>query len=268
MADRKVVDRKLADLHIEALCADAGDHPLIRDVTCQAKGGALTVLLGPNGAGKTSLLRAALGIVRPSHGQVTLNGHPLANLSAQARAQQVTYLPQARPMAWPISVGDVVALGRYPHGMLAGRAHPDDQMAIKAALEACDLWEMRHRPTDQLSGGELARTHCARAFAAQTPFLLADEPTAGLDPKHQHRVMQLFRQHTATGAGALVVLHDISLAAQYADQLIWMKDGRLVTQGGVAETLTAERLSAVYGVTATVVHDGGNTRAHIDGPLP
>ena len=119
-------------------------------------------------------------------------------------------------------------------------------------MSACDLTELSARSVDTLSGGEQARVHIARALAANAPLLIADEPVAALDPRHQFRVMDLIKSYVQNNGGALVVLHDIGLAAKYADRLIWMKDGHIIADGTVAQTLNAERLAEVYGVRAEV----------------
>lgn len=212
----------------------------------------LVVLLGPNGAGKTSLLRGALGLEKRSDGDATLGGVDVAEISPVARARSVAYLPQVRPLAWPNTVRDVVALGRFSHGVALGRLKGVDALAVQRALEACDLSHLSDRPANTLSGGELARMHCARAFAAEAPLLVADEPTAALDPRHQFRILDLVTGFVEAGGGALVVLHDIQMAARYATRLIWMKNGRIVAEGTPQETLTTERLEEVYDVKATV----------------
>ncbi len=214
--------------------------------------GEFVALLGPNGAGKTSLARASLGLVKSQSGTAKLQGREIATLSAMERARHLAYLPQIRPLAWPGTVRDVVALGRFSHGAAPGRLGREDDEAVTRALAACDLDALAHRRTDTLSGGELARVHCARAFAAEAPLLIADEPIAALDPRHQFRILDLIAAFVANGGGALVILHDIELAARYASRLIWMKDARILADGPPAETLTAARLKAVYGVRAQV----------------
>lgn len=236
---------------------------LLRPATVAFAPGALTVLLGPNGAGKTTLLRVALGLLAPNDGAATIGEVAAARLSPARRARQVAYLPQARPLAWPQSVRDVVALGRFAHGAALGRLSAADALAVDGAIDACDLRAVADRATDTLSGGELARVHCARALAAGAPMIVADEPVASLDPQAQHRVLRLLRDHVARGGGAVVVLHDLDLAARYADRLVWMTDGAIVADGSVANTLTPERIAAVYGVAACVL-DGGHVL--IDGP--
>ena len=138
-----------------------------------------------------------------------------------------------------------------------------DRQAVERAVAACDLENLANRSTATLSGGELARVHCARAFAAEAPLLIADEPVAELDPYHQFRVMDLIRAFVGQGGGALVVLHDVVLARRYATRLMWMKGGRIVADGPPATTLNAARLEEIYGVRGRVEGD----RVELEGPL-
>lgn len=227
--------------------------------------GELVVLLGPNGAGKTSLLRVALGLVRADTGTALVGAEPADRLAPGQRARSVTYLPQMRALAWPIRVRDVVALGRYAYGASPARLSDIDAAAVARALAACDLTGLADRPTDTLSGGEIARVHIARALASEAPLMVADEPVASLDPRHQHRVMRLIRDYVNAGGGAVVVLHDLDLAALYADRLVWMADGCTVASGSVADTMTAHRINTIYGVRATVSQSDGTVRVLVDG---
>ena len=231
---------------------------LLHDATLTLAPGELVALLGPNGAGKTTLLRTALGLLPATSGTVTLDGQPLVQVSTAERARAVAYLPQAREIAWPVAVRDVVALGRFAHGATLGRLSPADAAAVECALANCDLLAFADRRADTLSGGEAARMHLARALAGEAALVLADEPVAALDPLHAHQVLGLLRHATRQGQGVLTVLHDLNLAAAYADRLVWMADGRIVADGSVADTLTAERVRAVYGVEAEVSLDPPN----------
>jgi len=214
--------------------------------------GEFVALLGPNGAGKSSLLKAALGLVKPQSGTITLGGDDVHTLSPMARAQRAAYLPQARPLAWPNTVKDIVALGRYAFGGNLGQLSPSDADAVEQAIEECGIEKLMNRKANTLSGGELTRVHCARAFAARAPLIIADEPVAALDPHHQHRIMEIIRQYVTSGHGALVVLHDMSLAARYADRIVWMKDAEVVANGSPSDTLTEQRLADVFGVRASI----------------
>ena len=242
----------MTELVATDLTLQAKDDLLVDDASFRLSPGELIVLLGPNGAGKTSLIRASLGLEKPSRGLATLSGADTHSLSPIARARGVAYLPQIRPLAWPNTVRDVVALGRFSHGAALGRLKGGDSKAVERAIKACDLTHLAHRSADTLSGGELARMHCARAFAAEAPLLIADEPTSALDPRHQYRILDMITAFVEQGGGALVVLHDIQLAARYASRLIWMQNGRIMADGPPAETLTAGRLETVYGIRASV----------------
>ncbi len=256
----------MAELKIADACLTVAGATLVRNASVKITPGELVVLLGPNGAGKTSLLRLALGLLPPDSGHVTLDGVAVSKVVPAERARSIAYLPQTRPLAWPNRVRDIVALGRFAHGVVLGKLRTVDAVAVERALLACDLLALADRNADTLSGGELARVHCARAIAATTPLLLADEPTAALDPLHQHQVLQLLRGFVDDGGGALVVLHDIALAARYADRLVWMKDATVVADGTPAETLSVERMRDIYGVEATINSDGAYPRVSVEGP--
>lgn len=229
----------------------AGDSQLLHEVDFNFKSGELIALLGPNGAGKTTLLRSLLGLQKSVTGTVLLDRQPVAAYSSDQRARRVAYLPQERPMAWPNRVHDVVALGRFAHGVMLGKLSVVDAAAVRQALQACDLNEFADRRTDTLSGGEMARVHCARVYAADAPLLIADEPTAGLDPLHQHTVLGLLRNYVDAGHGVLVVVHDVNLALRYADRLVWMRNGRIVAEDPPAN-VSAARITEIYGVPAWI----------------
>ncbi|HET9511525.1 MAG TPA: ABC transporter ATP-binding protein [Sphingomonas sp.] len=235
---------------------------IVDDVTLSVAPGELVVLLGPNGAGKTTALRMLLGLLRPDAGIAEIDGSPATAISPAERARRISYLPQSRPVAWPARVRDIVSLGRFSYGG-GGRLAGQDAAAVARAITASDLDALADRAADTLSGGEAARMHLARALAADAPIIVADEPVASLDPRHQHRVLTLLADFVARGGGALVVLHDLDLAARYADRLVWMAHGRVVADGSVAATMTDETIAAIYGVKARVTRDG----VTVSGPL-
>ncbi len=270
-AQRETSARPGPVLSVSGLSVRAGGAALVRNVSFDLAPGRLVCLLGPNGAGKTTLLRAAMGLEAQSKafdvaGAATLDGAPIRDLSPAARAQRLAYLPQTRPLAWPTPVRDLVALARFAHGGRLGALAPADAAAVEAAMKSCAVDHLAERAADTLSGGEHARVHIARAIATEAPLLIADEPTAALDPRHQHQIMTLIRQYVDNkGGGALCVLHDIDLAARYADRLIWMKDGAVVADGTPHETVTRERLAAIYGVAATVTKSDAGVSVFIQG---
>jgi len=247
------------------VCVQAGDASIVEDASLSLEPGELVAILGANGAGKTSLLRTLLGITGTSSGTAELNGEDCYRMSPSDRAKIVSYLPQRRPLAWPYRVRDVVALGRFAHGAALGRLSAVDDAAVKNAIEACSLGKLQNRSTDNLSGGELARVHFARALAARAPLMIADEPVAELDPRHQILVADLIRRFVNDGGGALVVLHEVALAARIADRLIWMKDGRIVAEGSPQETLSSGTMADVYGVRAHVGNDEHGFDIRVEG---
>ena len=239
---------------------------LVSEADFTVEAGTLTALIGPNGSGKTSLLRLALGLVPCDTGKVRIGGTPTSELSPVEQARRVAYLPQTRPLVWPQPVEDIVALGRFAYGAALGRLSPEDKAAVDRAIAACQLEGFEERAADTLSGGELARVHLARALAAETALVVADEPVAALDPKHQHQTMRLFAEMARDGRGVLTVIHDLDLAVRYADRLLWMHDGRIVADGPPEETCTPDRLRAVFGIAAQVRRDGQALRLDIQGP--
>ncbi|GGD10996.1 ABC transporter ATP-binding protein [Aquisalinus flavus] len=256
----------MAELVASNLSVAAGGRTILAEASVTLRQGELVALLGPNGAGKTTLARAMLG-VETQTGSSRLDGMAITSLSPIDRARMIAYLPQIRPLAWPATVRDVVALGRYAHGAAIGRLTGRDAEAVDGALSACDLQPLANRSTDTLSGGELARVHLARAFAAGTPLMIADEPVAALDPRHQFQTMSLLRRYVDDGSGALVILHDIALAARFADRLVWMKDGRILADGPVSETLTEARLEEVYGIHARIIESADGPAIIVRSPV-
>ena len=242
----------MTELAVQNLVISKAGKRIVRGVSFAVRQGELVVMLGPNGAGKSLTLHHGVGLGRPEAGATKLDGQHTQRMRPDVRARALSYLPQMRQLAWPVQVTDLVALGRFAHGGRTGRLGSVDAAAVAGAMEACGVTHLAQRRADTLSGGELARVHCARAFASEAPLLVADEPVAALDPRHQFRLMDLFATYVAQGGGVLVVLHDIALAARYADRMIWMKDGEIVADGTVEATLTAARLAEVYGVRAEV----------------
>ncbi len=258
----------MTELKLENISVSAGGAEILKGVSATFRTGELAAIIGPNGAGKTTLLKSALGLTDPHSGSATVGGAPVASLSPIERARRIAYLPQARPLVWPARVRDVIALGRYAYGANLSKLKDGDAAAVEQAIKECDLAHLADRSTDGLSGGELARVHCARAFASQTPLLLADEPIAALDPYHQFNILGIIRRYVNAGGGAAIVLHDIALAARFADRLIWMKDGEVVADGPPDKTLTNERMREVFKVSAEVSNDGKQLRLLIAGGAP
>jgi iron complex transport system ATP-binding protein len=170
-------------------------------------------------------------------------------------------------LVWPQPVRDIVALGRFAYGGSPDRLSRADAEAVERAIAACGLEGFEERTADTLSGGEMSRVHLARALAAGTDILVADEPVAALDPRYQHEVLRVFVNAARAGTAVLTVVHDLALAARYADRLLWMAETRIVADGPPAGTLTEERLKAVFGIEAEVSTDTtGRAQVRIIGP--
>jgi len=245
-------------LELDGIAVRLGRRPVLAGAALDAAPGEVVGLIGPNGAGKTTLLRAAAGLVPIAQGTRTLLGRPLDSWDAVERARTLAYLPQSARATWRIRVTDLVMLGRLPHR--AGRwGGPDatDRDAVAAALEACDAAGLADRRVTELSGGETARVLLARVIATRPRVLLADEPTAGLDPAHALDGMALFRRLAADGIAVVVTLHDLGLAARFCDRLVLLDGGTTVADGPPATVLTPDRLATVYAVEAVRVEVEG-----------
>ncbi|MCZ7660561.1 MAG: ABC transporter ATP-binding protein [Xanthobacteraceae bacterium] len=218
--------------------------------------GELVALVGPNGAGKTTLMRALAGLL-PAQGAIAFDGKPIDVIGPRERARLVAYLPQGHLFHWPMPVASIVALGREPHSDPFARRTAQDRAAVARALAATGTEAFAARPVTTLSGGERARVALARALATEAPLLFADEPTAALDPRHQLVVMGLLREAAHGGNAVLAILHDLTLAARFADRVVVMERGRLVADGAPDMALAGERVAAVFGVEiASVEIDG------------
>ena len=231
-------------LVLDELSVSLRGRDIFSGVSARVEAGEFVGLIGPNGAGKTTLMRAALGLVA-ARGHSSLLDHRAAE-----RARHVAWMPQARDIAWPVSVETLVALGRVPH-LPAGRAlSPRDRAQVDAALSAMGLDDMRHRTVTRLSGGEQARVLIARALAQDTPLLMADEPISGLDPANQISTMQVFAGLAAGGHAVIASLHDLGLAARHCTRLMLMGAGGLVADGPPGDVLTPDNLARVFHVNA------------------
>lgn len=236
-----------------------GDRSIVSDANVILNAGELTVLAGPNGAGKTTLARAMTGLLA-CEGEVTFDGTPLSSLPLRARARALAYLPQGHEFHWPMSVEHIVALGREPHADPFSQTSATDRAAILHALEATAVEHLAERTITTLSGGERARVALARALATEAPVLIADEPIASLDERHQLIIMDLLREIAHQGTAVLAIIHDLTLATRFADRVVLMNEGQIVANDTPHLALTPERIAQIFGISVNRVETP-------DGPL-
>ena len=219
----------------------------VDSVTLDVPAGACTAVLGPNGSGKSTLLRLLLGTLAPAAGEVELDGRPVARWERPEIARAVGVVPQGEEAAFPMSVRELVAMGRYPHLGPWRREGDADRRAVENAMRRCDVLGLAHRPVSTLSGGERQRARVARALAQEPAALALDEPTAALDVSHEMAIFELLRELGRVGTTVLLVTHNLNLAARYADRLVLLDRGAVAAAGAPAEVLTRETVERVYG---------------------
>lgn len=236
------------DLRADGVSVKLGGRLVLDGVSAGFTRGELIAIVGPNGAGKSTLLACLAGLRVPDVGAALMDGAPLAAMPARRRACCVAFLAQTPEIAWDVDVRAFVGLGRTPRLGPFGLGL-EDRAAVEAALATTGLEAFAERAVTRLSGGERARVLIARALAGETDWLLADEPLTGLDPGHALDALAFFRRLARDqGKGVLVTLHDLNLAARFADRVLVLDKGRLVADGAPEVALTPEILSAVYGV--------------------
>lgn len=232
------------------------NRTVVEDLTVELPEGKVTVVVGANACGKSTLLRGLARLLKPASGTVLLDGKDIHSLSTRAVAKTLGLLPQTPVAPDGIAVADLVGRGRYPHRGWFRSWTPDDDDAVAAAMRVTDTLELADRNVDELSGGQRQRVWIAMALAQQTDILLLDEPTTFLDVTHQVEVLDLITDlNSRAGTTVAIVLHDLNLAARYADHLIAMKGGRIVAQGMPSEVVIEKTVSEVFGLDSRVIED-------------
>lgn len=230
-----------AELRAERVTLAYGARAILHEVRLSIRPGELVALIGPNGAGKSTLLSVLAGDAPTASGSVTLDDRELAAFRPLELARRRSVLTQSNDVSFPFTVEEVVAMGRAPWP-----ASDDDEALVSSALDDAEVAGFRERRMPQLSGGERARVAYARVRAQGCDLMLLDEPTASLDIRHQERLLAQLRAHSRSGGSVVVVLHDLNLAAAYADRVVLLENGRVVADGAPSSALTSAVLSDVY----------------------
>ena len=234
---------------------------IVRGITFEVPENAVTVLIGANGCGKSTLFAGLARLLKPAAGDVLLDGRSIDATPTREVAKALALLPQHPIAPEGMTVAELVRQGRTPHQGLLGRGGPDDDAAVAAAMEATGVSELAERTADSLSGGQRQRVWLAMVLAQQTGILLLDEPTSFLDIGHAVELLDVVRRRNREhGTTVVMVLHDLFLAARYADRLVAMSEGKIVAQGAAAEVLTAELAKRLYGIECVVLEDPSTDR--------
>lgn len=240
-------------LELHGVGAGYGGEPVVSDVRLELPAGGWLAIVGPNGAGKSTLLKAITGIIGHT-GEIRLHGNPLHKLTRRQRAHELGYSPQDPSLPNGLSVTDYALLGRSPHIGTLGREGAADRAIASEVLGRLDLTELAGRRLHTLSGGERQRTVLARVLAQRTRLLLLDEPTSGLDIGHAQALLELVdRLRTEDGTTVISTLHDLTFAAQYADQLLLIDEGGVAAAGPPSEVLTPDSLARHYAANAEIL---------------
>ncbi|MBR9762782.1 MAG: ABC transporter ATP-binding protein [Rhodobacteraceae bacterium] len=243
-------------LQTQGLVAGYGDRRILHGIDLSIVPGQITAIVGANACGKSTLLRCMTRLLRPEAGEVRLDGTSIHRIAPRALARRVGLLPQSPVAPEGITVADLVSRGRHPHQGLFARWRPEDETALARALEATGTEALADRAVDELSGGQRQRVWIAMALAQETDILLLDEPTTYLDIAHQVEVLDLLCDlNRNRGTTVVMVLHDLNLAARYADRLVALRDGRLHAEGSAEEVLTESNVEEVFGLKSRIIAD-------------
>ncbi len=242
-------------LTAESVTLGYDQRVITENLSVEIPDNSFTVIVGPNACGKSTLLRALARMLKPSRGQVLLDGETIHQLPAKKVARTLGLLPQSSIAPDGITVADLVARGRYSPGAAAAVVSEDERV-VNESMESTGVAELAERYVDELSGGQRQRVWIAMALAQQTPLLLLDEPTTYLDIQHQIDVLDLCAElHETQGRTLVAVLHDLNHAARYATHLIAMRDGAIVAEGAPSDVVDAELVERVFGMRCQVIDD-------------
>lgn len=247
-----------ADPILEAsdLVVSYGAHQVLRGLSLRFDSGDFTAIIGRNGSGKSTLLRAFARLIRPQRGQVTFDRRDIHEIPAREFARRLAFLPQAPEAPSDLTVEELVWRGRYPHTRMFASARAEDRAAVERALRSAGVAGLRDRALATLSGGERQRAWIAMSLSREPELLLLDEPTTFLDIGHQTELLGLLDSlNRQRGLTVIMVLHDVTQAAQYAHRIVALRDGQIAHDGSPADVVTATRISELFDATVDVLFD-------------
>ncbi|MCT4704537.1 iron-enterobactin ABC transporter ATP-binding protein [Enterobacteriaceae bacterium H16N7] len=243
-------------LHGDELTLGYGTHVVAEGLTVAIPDGKFTAIIGPNGCGKSTLLRTLSRLMKPTAGNVWLDGQEIHRFATKEVARRIGLLAQNASAPGDISVAELVARGRYPHQPMFTRWREEDQLAVTSAMRATNIQDLADQPVDTLSGGQRQRAWIAMVLAQETSIMLLDEPTTWLDISHQIDLLELLSDlNREKGYTLAAVLHDLNQACRYATHLIALRDGKIVAEGAPKEIVTPELIEAIYGLRCMIIED-------------
>ena len=228
---------------------------ILDNVSFSAEHGALITLIGPNGSGKTTLLRAIAGLLDDIEGSVWIDGEEISSMNPRSIGRKIAFVPQNPPETHNFTVLDIVSMGRYPHTGRFQMESSSDSEIIENAMSFTDVSALRNHKVSELSGGERQRVFIARALAQNTSIIIMDEPTANLDIQYQLKILKLMREYSRRGICIVTAIHDLSLASRYADSMVMLNKGKIISAGLPEDVLNSDNIEQSYGVSALVYKD-------------
>ena len=254
-ATSEVIVQSESRLWTEDVTIKYDDRVISQNLSVKIPDGSFTVIVGPNACGKSTLLRTLSKLIKPSAGQVVLDGKGITTYKSKEVARRLGLLPQSSTAPDGITVANLVAHGRYPYQNFIKQWTEEDEAAVLTAMQLTHTSELSHRFVDELSGGQRQRVWVAMVLAQQTPLLLLDEPTTYLDIAHQIELLELFIDLNQQGRTIIAVLHDLNHAARYANHIIAMKNGQIIAQGAPREIVTEQLVEEVFGLKCKIIDD-------------
>ncbi|MFO7637052.1 MAG: ABC transporter ATP-binding protein [Clostridia bacterium] len=242
-------------LHVSGLYFSYDRLEVLKGLDMDCERGRLYCVIGPNGCGKSTLVKNMTGILSPAKGQIFIEGRDIRSLKHKERARIIAYVPQETVAYFDFTVFDIVSMGRNPYHSGLDSLNREDVRIIEKAMDQTGVSSLRDKCINELSGGEKQSVIIARALAQDTDIILMDEPVSSLDINHQVEIMDTVKKLTKQGKTVVCVLHDLNLAAQYADELVLIHGGKVVSKGNAEQVLTVERISLVYHVDVLVEHN-------------